>query len=76
MQDKDKDRKLLTIKDVIDQYGPPFSKSFLVRKRMTGTGPRYLKTGKGRTAKIYYRRQDIDEWIEKSMRTVTTHGKY
>jgi hypothetical protein len=33
--------------------------------RHKGTGPRYVKLGR----KVYYRRADLDEWIDKNVYT-------
>lgn len=31
--------------------------------RVKGTGPRYLKAGPGKRAKVLYRQGDIDAWL-------------
>jgi predicted DNA-binding transcriptional regulator AlpA len=41
--------------------------AFLDRKRRTGGGPRFFKTGPGRTAAVRYRLCDVDAWIEAHM---------
>lgn len=38
--------------------------AFLERARRRGGGPRFFKTGSGRTAKVYYRLADVDAWVE------------
>ena len=35
----------------------------LENMRLDGTGPRYLKLGPGRRAKVLYRVIDLEEWI-------------
>lgn len=64
-------KELLSCKDVYEVYGEPFTYSFLERGRRTGEGPKFLKAGPGRTSKIYYRRSDIEAWIDGNMRTST-----
>lgn len=64
--------RLLAPKDAHSIYGPPFTPSWLERKRREGGGPPFLKTGTGRTAKIYYRVSDVEEWIEAHMRKSTS----
>jgi hypothetical protein len=33
-------------------------------KRVDGTGPRYFKVGPGKGAKVVYRPEDLDVWLE------------
>jgi hypothetical protein len=33
--------------------------------RVQGTGPRYYKMGPGRMARVVYRREDLDAWVER-----------
>jgi predicted site-specific integrase-resolvase len=44
----------------------------LARWRRNGTGPRFLKFGRGRTAVIRYRQQDIDDFVQDSLRCSTS----
>jgi Helix-turn-helix domain len=36
----------------------------LERLRVQGTGPRYIKAGRGKRAKVLYRIADLQEWLE------------
>ena len=36
----------------------------LERMRVEGSGPRYLKAGKGTRSRVLYRSADIDAWLE------------
>jgi hypothetical protein len=36
----------------------------LERLRVQGTGPRYIKAGPGKRAKVLYRPADLREWLE------------
>jgi hypothetical protein len=36
----------------------------LERMRVEGTGPRYLKAGRGTRARVLYRPTDVDAWLE------------
>ncbi|TAA11258.1 DNA-binding protein [Pseudoxanthomonas winnipegensis] len=48
------------------------SKSTLEKMRHEGRGPRYLKIG----GRVFYRRPDLDEYIERSVvETEDTRGK-
>lgn len=64
--------RLLSPAQVEATWGPPFTATWLERARISGGGPRFLKTGRGRTAKIYYRAQDIEAWIADQFRTSTS----
>jgi predicted site-specific integrase-resolvase len=44
----------------------------LARWRRNGTGPRFLKFGRGRTAVIRYRQQDIEDFVQDSLRCSTS----
>ena len=39
------------------------SRRTLERYRVTGTGPRYLKVGPGKRARVLYRIPDIEAWL-------------
>jgi predicted DNA-binding transcriptional regulator AlpA len=58
--------RLFTAREVESIYG--ISRSFLERRRREGGGPRFFKSGPGRTAIVRYRKKDIEEWIEKLLR--------
>lgn len=36
----------------------------LERMRVEGSGPRYLKAGRGTKARVLYRPADLDAWLE------------
>ncbi|MBV2357811.1 helix-turn-helix domain-containing protein [Streptomyces sp. J2-1] len=36
----------------------------LANWRWAGSGPRYTKLGDGRTARVRYRRADVDAWLK------------
>lgn len=36
----------------------------LERYRVEGTGPRYIKAGPGRRARVLYRKEDLHAWLE------------
>jgi transcriptional regulator GlxA family with amidase domain len=38
----------------------------LERLRLQGSGPRYLKAGRGKKARVLYRRTDLVAWLEQS----------
>lgn len=42
--------------------------------RYRGDGPPFAKLGKGRSARILYRRTDLDAWIASQLRQSTTTG--
>jgi len=67
-------RKLLTPRQVHETYGNPFSPSWLERKRREGGGPRFLKAGRGKTAKIYYRFDDLDAWVDEHLFVSTSES--
>lgn len=64
--------QLMSAKKVHEIYGPPFTPSWLERRRVEGGGPRFLKTSKTKTAKVYYRAVDIETWIEANLYTSTS----
>lgn len=33
-------------------------------RRVSGDGPVFYKAGKGRAARVLYRREDLDAWVE------------
>lgn len=39
--------------------------------RLRGTGPRFVKLGRGLRAPVRYRRSDLEAWIEANTRTFT-----
>ena len=61
--------KFMSINDVAALTG--LSRSTLAKKRCTGSGPAYFKTG-GR--QIRYDRTDVESWIASRRRTCTWRG--
>ena len=39
------------------------SRRTLERHRVIGTGPRYLKVGPGKRARVLYRASDVEAWL-------------
>ena len=46
----------------------------LERMRVEGTGPKYLKAGRGTRARVLYRPTDLDAWLES--RTFNSTAEY
>lgn len=44
----------------------------LERMRVEGSGPRYLKAGKGLRARVLYRLADLDAWLQHHTYTSTS----
>jgi hypothetical protein len=42
--------------------------------RHTGLGPAFAKLGAGRSARVRYRREDLDAWVADRIRKSTTEG--
>ena len=36
----------------------------LARWRMEKKGPKYFKLGEGKNSRVFYKAQDVDEWVE------------
>ena len=53
--------ELMTVKQVSELILE--SEANLARRRVEGTGPRFVKLGTGRQAKIRYRKSAVEEWI-------------
>lgn len=62
---------LLTQKEVAAEWG--VSEKALEKWRVTGEGPPYIKLGKGRCARVRYRRRDVTKFVEEQFREHTTH---
>ena len=41
------------------------SRRTLERMRVEGTGPRYLKVGPGKRARVLYRQSEVDAWLSR-----------
>lgn len=50
------------------------SKRTLERMRVEGTGPRYMKAGPGKRARVLYRQADLISWVE--ARTFSSTSEY
>ncbi len=46
----------------------------LERMRVEGSGPKYLKAGRGTRARVLYRPADLDQWLES--RTYSSTSEY
>ena len=44
----------------------------LERLRVSGEGPRFLKAGPGKRARVLYRRSDLDHWLQQYSFTSTS----
>ena len=71
-QTKENPSKLLHTNKVEDVYGEPFTPTWLEARRRDGRGPRFLKAGRGRTARIFYRPEDIERWISDNLHQSTS----
>ncbi|MEH0553430.1 DNA-binding protein [Streptomyces sp. B21-101] len=55
--------EFLSPKQVAEQYPVLGSTSALAERRWRGEGPAYLKTGKGRAGRVFYRRSAIEDFL-------------
>lgn len=64
------EREYFSDREIVNQpeFRGVISASTLQKLRMTGGGPRYLKTGH----KVFYRVEWMREWIEAKVRTSTS----
>jgi hypothetical protein len=47
----------------------------LERLRVQGTGPRFIKAGKGKRARVLYKAADLQEWLEETtFRSTSEYG--
>ena len=65
-----KGRKLYTTEEVSQIFG--LHPSLLARKRADGSGPKYFKSGRGKTAVVRYRIAEVDKWIDQQMLSSTS----
>ena len=50
--------------------------STLQAMRVDGTGPRYYKVGPGKLAKVLYKPEDLDHWLEQfSYQSTSEYGR-
>lgn len=55
--------EFLTPKEVTEQYPVLGSVHALAERRWRGEGPAYIKTGKTRGGRVFYRRSSIEEFL-------------
>ncbi|MER5259749.1 DNA-binding protein [Streptomyces sp. NPDC002855] len=53
----------LSPRDVADQYPVLGSVHALAERRWRGDGPTYIKTGKGRSGRVFYSRAAIEQFL-------------
>ena len=63
-------RRNLTTQEAADYLR--LSPRSLERYRVEGTGPQYLKAGPGKRARVFYRIDDLDAWLEGTLFTSTS----
>lgn len=56
----------LTPDDLVQMF-PGTNRQSWAQHRYRGTGPKYFKVGRS----VYYRPEDVDEWIDANLRTRT-----
>ncbi|MFD6172073.1 helix-turn-helix transcriptional regulator [Streptomyces coeruleorubidus] len=57
------EEEFLTPKQVASEYPVLGTPSALAERRWRGEGPAYIKTGKGRAGRVFYRRSTIEEFL-------------
>ncbi|CAM5254703.1 helix-turn-helix transcriptional regulator [Streptomyces coeruleorubidus] len=55
--------EFLSPKQVATEYPVLGTTSALAERRWRGEGPAYIKTGKGRGGRVFYRRSAIEEFL-------------
>ncbi|MFD5207306.1 helix-turn-helix domain-containing protein [Streptomyces anulatus] len=55
--------EFLSPKQVATEYPILGSAAALAERRWRGEGPAYIKTGKGRGGRVFYRRSDIEQFL-------------
>jgi hypothetical protein len=55
--------EFLSPKQVSAEYPVLGTPSALAERRWRGEGPTYIKTGKGRAGRVFYRRSAIEEFL-------------
>ncbi|MEV5420273.1 DNA-binding protein [Streptomyces albogriseolus] len=55
--------EFLSPKQVADEYPVLGTTSALAERRWRGEGPAYIKTGKGRAGRVFYRRSAIEDFL-------------
>ncbi|MFZ4235720.1 DNA-binding protein [Streptomyces murinus] len=55
--------EFLSPKQVTEQYPVLGSVHALAERRWRGEGPTYIKTGRGRAGRVFYRRSEIETYL-------------
>ncbi|WP_031071371.1 hypothetical protein [Streptomyces sp. NRRL S-118] len=55
--------EFLSPRQVAEQYPVLGSINALAERRWRGEGPAYIKTGRGRAGRVFYRRSTIEQFI-------------
>ncbi|MFG2871003.1 DNA-binding protein [Streptomyces sp. NPDC048338] len=66
------EEEFLSSKQVAQEYPVLGTTSALAERRWRGEGPEYIKTGKGRGGRVFYRRSAIEKFLAEC--TVTTRS--
>ncbi|MYW66275.1 DNA-binding protein [Streptomyces sp. SID8379] len=61
--------EFLSPKQVADEYPLLGTVAALAERRWRGDGPTYIKTAEGRSGRVFYRRTEIEKWLDSA--TVT-----
>lgn len=56
--------EFLSPKQVTEEYPVLGSVHALAERRWRGEGPAYIKTGKGRSGRVFYRRSAIEQFLK------------
>ncbi|MEV8553428.1 DNA-binding protein [Streptomyces glaucescens] len=56
--------EFLSPKQVAEEYPVLGSTSALAERRWRGEGPAYIKTGRGRAGRVFYRRSVIEAFLD------------
>lgn len=59
----DVDKMLVLLTTVEAAAWLRISRRTLERRRLDGTGPRYLKVGPGKRSRVLYRQKDVEDWL-------------
>ena len=56
--------EFLSPKQVALEYPVLGTTSALAERRWRGEGPNYIKTGRGRAGRVFYRRSEIEQFLD------------
>ncbi|MFJ8822405.1 DNA-binding protein [Streptomyces sp. NPDC102467] len=56
--------EFLSPREVVDQYPVFGTAQALAERRWRGDGPAYIKTGKGRSGRVFYSRATIERFLD------------